>query len=90
MNELFRNQIDSRPISESVKEIVGDHMGIPGSTLDRDEHIIDDFGGDDLDKMELIMTVEELFEIDIGLNEPSEIQTVGDIIDAVEETKENG
>lgn len=71
-------------INEMVLEIVGDHMGIPAPTLSPNNSIAEELGADSLDKMELIMTVEELFGIKIPNNQISSIKYIRDIISAIE------
>lgn len=71
-------------IDDQVKEIVGDHLGIPGATLSREMKLKEDFEADYIDKQELIITVEELFSVQISEYPETEITRVGDIIDAVE------
>lgn len=70
-------------IEEMVMKIVGDHLGVPGSTLNLEMNIIDDLGADAFDQLELIMTVEELFEIKIPDEELPKIHRIGDIVTAI-------
>lgn len=49
--------------TEEILRIVGDHLGVPRLTLSLDDYIMDDLGADSLDRLELIMTIEEAFGI---------------------------
>jgi len=69
---------------EAILRIVGDHLGIPGPTLSLDARIIEDLGADSLDLLELIMTIEELFEIRIPEEHIAGICRLGDIVAAIE------
>lgn len=73
-------------IEESILRIVGDHLGIPGPTLSLDSHIMHDLGADSLDRLELIMTVEELFRIKIAEKDITDIERIGDIVAAIKNT----
>ena len=73
-------------IEDLVLEIVGDHMGIPTPTLSTSNHIISDLGADSLDRMELIMTVEELFGIKIPDDDIVKIERISDIIMSIVST----
>jgi len=76
----------SEGIKEMVLEIVGDHMGMPAPTLSIDNSIVEELGADSLDKMELIMTMEELFGIKIPDNQVAGIVYVKDIVSAIEKS----
>ena len=71
---------------ETVLRIVGDHLGIPGPTLSLDSHIMHDLGADSLDRLELIMTIEELFGIKIAEKDIAGIERIGDIVAAIKNT----
>lgn len=70
-------------LEDLVLKIVGDHLGIPAATLSLDTHIMNDLGADSLDRLELLMTVEELFEIKIAQEDVSGIERIGDIVEAI-------
>jgi acyl carrier protein len=73
-------------IREMVLEIVADHMGRPAPTLLATNSIQEDLGADSLDKMELVMTVEELFGISIADECTAGILTIDDIVEAIAST----
>jgi acyl carrier protein len=70
-------------IREIVLEIIGDHLGLPAPTLSYKDNILQDLGADSLDKMELIMTIEELFSIKILDRELQNIETIGDVVGTI-------
>jgi len=70
-------------IDKMVLEIVGDHLGRPAPTLSLDDDIVQDLGCGSLDKMELMMTVEELFSIEIPDEVTATIRTIGDIANVI-------
>lgn len=77
------DSMSTTKISKMVLEIVGDHLGRPAPTLSLSNNIVEDLGADSLDKMELIMTVEELFSIEISDEVAATIQTIEHVVRAV-------
>jgi len=75
-----------RRIASMVLEIVGDHLGVQAVILDKANGITMDLGADSLDKLELVMTVEELFTTKLNDNVVASIETIDDIITAIVNT----
>ena len=71
-------------ISEKVKRIVADHLGIEETKVTEDASFIDDLGADSLDTVELVMAFEEEFGTEISDSEAEKILTVGDAIKFIE------
>ncbi len=73
----------------TVIKIVSDHLGIPSVTLTLDTLIEEDLGADSLDKLELMMTIEELFCIKIDNHDIENIKKIADIINCVRKYQNN-
>ena len=71
-------------IEERVKQIIVEQLGVEESEVTPNAHFIDDLGADSLDIVELVMTFEEAFEIEIPDEEAEKIQTVKDSIDYIQ------
>ena len=71
-------------ISERVKKIVVEHLGIDENKVNDSASFIDDLGADSLDTVELVMAFEEEFEIEIPDDAAEKIQTIKDAIDFIE------
>jgi len=69
-------------IAEKVKEIISDCIGVEEV---KNDQTFEELGADSLDTVELIMEIEEEFEIDIPDEEAEKITTVQDAIDYVVE-----
>lgn len=69
---------------EKVRSIIANELGVDAETITEDSHIIDDLGADSLDAVELIMALEEAFDIEIDDDAASGILTVQDILDYLE------
>jgi acyl carrier protein len=71
-------------ISDKVKKMVADHLGVEESKVNDEANFIDDLGADSLDTVELVMAFEEEFGSEITDSEAEKILTVGDAIKFIE------
>ena len=71
-------------ISDKVKKMVADHLGVEQSKVNDEANFIDDLGADSLDTVELVMAFEEEFGSEISDSEAEKILTVGDAIKFIE------
>ena len=69
---------------EKVKEIVADSLGAEISTLTEASSFKDDLGADSLDLFEVVMAFEEEFDVEIPSEDLENIDTVGDLINYIE------
>ena len=67
-------------ISERVKKIVVEHLGVEADKVTENASFIDDLGADSLDTVELVMAFEKEFDIDIPDEEAEKLRTVGDAL----------
>lgn len=74
-------------IEDKVKSIIVDQLGISEDDVKPEASFIDDLGADSLDIVELVMAMEEYFEIEIPDEEAENIKTVGDAIKYINEHK---
>lgn len=66
---------------EKIEKIVAEHFGL--GKVHEDDHLISDLGGDALDIVELVMELEETFNIEINDLEAEQIHTVQDVYECV-------
>ena len=59
-----------------IEKIIADHLGLDLSEVKDDKHIIDDLGADSLHTVELIMQLEEQYDIDIPDEDAENLDTV--------------
>ncbi len=76
-------------IFEKIKLILVDHLGIDGEVITLNSTFVDDLSADSLDIVELIMGVEEEFDISIPDSESERLVTVSDLIEYIKEQKNN-
>jgi acyl carrier protein len=71
-------------VADAVRQIVAERLGVDASMVSSDATFIGDLGADSLDAIELLMTFEETFNVDIPEEAALEIITVKDAIDYIE------
>ncbi len=71
-------------ISEKVKNIIVDKLGVDESEVSNSSSFTHDLGADSLDTVELIMEFEKEFDISIPDEQAENIQTVGQAIEYLE------
>ncbi|MFH1263549.1 MAG: acyl carrier protein [Pseudomonadota bacterium] len=68
-----------------VKEIIAEQLNVEISELENSKSFINDLGADSLDIVELVMAMEEEFDVEIPDEAAEKIQTVGDAIKYISE-----
>ncbi|RMH31418.1 MAG: acyl carrier protein [Nitrospirae bacterium] len=72
-------------IEERIKKIISEQLGVDEDDVVPDAKFVEDLGADSLDTVELVMALEEEFNIEIPDEEAEKIQTVGAAIDFIKE-----
>ncbi|MFP3293799.1 MAG: acyl carrier protein [Hydrogenobaculum sp.] len=70
---------------QRIREIIADQLGVEVDKLTPDAKFVEDLGADSLDVVELIMSFEEEFNIEIPDEDAEKIKTVGDVINYLNE-----
>ena len=70
-------------VEEKVKEIIVDQLGVEDKQVTATASFIDDLGADSLDTVELVMALEEEFDVEIPDDEAEKIAKVQDAIDYI-------
>jgi acyl carrier protein len=70
-------------IEDKVKEIIVDQLGVEAEQVKPEAAFIDDLGADSLDTVELVMALEEEFDLEIPDEDAEKIKTVGDAINYI-------
>lgn len=71
------------PLEKRVKEIIVEQLGVEEEQVTPEASFIDDLGADSLDTVELIMAIEEEFDVEIPDEEAEKIITVKDAVSYV-------
>jgi acyl carrier protein len=72
-------------VFEKVKGILVDQLDVEEDKVKMDSSITEDLGADSLDVVDLIMSLEEEFDVEIPDDQVENIKTVGDIVKYIEE-----
>ena len=72
---------------DDVKAVVVEQLNVNEGEVKPESKFVDDLGADSLDVVELVMALEEKFEIEILDEEAEKIQTVGDVVAYIEKAK---
>lgn len=75
-------------VSDKVKKIIVDQLGVNADEVKPEAAFVEDLGADSLDLTELIMAMEEEFDIEIADDDAQKIVKVQDAIDYIEKNKE--
>lgn len=71
-------------MQEKVLEIIADQFGVDVEDLNEDLSFKEDLEADSIQLMELVMTLEDEFDTEIDEEDIASIETVGDVIDYIE------
>lgn len=71
-------------IQEKVKKIIVEQLGVEAERIKPEASFIDDLGADSLDIVELVMAMEEAFELEIPDEEAEKLKTVSSVTNYVE------
>ena len=72
---------------EKIKAIIAEVLNIDGDSITADTTFVDDLGADSLDIFQIIMGIEEEYDIELENEAVEQIQTVGDAIEAIRAIK---
>lgn len=72
-------------IEEEVIDIISEQLGADKDQMTMETSFINDLGADSLDTVELVMELEQRFDMEIPDEEAEKIQTVGDVIKYIKE-----
>jgi acyl carrier protein len=72
-------------VLEKVKAILSEQFDVEEDSITADTSIADDLGADSLDVVDLLMSIEDEFEIEIPDEEVDNIKTVGELVKYIED-----
>jgi len=75
----------SEELFEKVKGIIVEQLGVTDTSVTMEASFIDDLGADSLDIVELIMALEEEFDIEIPDADAEKVVIVGDVVDYIKD-----
>lgn len=75
--------MNEQEIFEKVKVIVVEQLGVEEEKVTKEATFVDDLTADSLDIVELVMSIEEEFDIEIDDSEAEKIVTIGDVVEYI-------
>ena len=72
--------MNTEEVFEKIKEIIVEQLGVAETSVTMEASFIDDLGADSLDIVELVMALEEEFDIEIPDADAEKVVTVGDVV----------
>lgn len=81
---MNRKEMTREQLTEAIRAIIEERLGVAADEITEEKSLVNDLGADSLDSVELIMSIEQKFEMTIPEEATDQIKTVGDIIDYVE------
>lgn len=77
--------MSSEEIFDKIKSIIVEQLGVVEGDINLDSSFVDDLGADSLDVVELIMALEEEFDIEIPDEDAEKVVTVQDVVDYIKD-----
>ena len=74
---------------EKLKEIIADVLNVEVNDITEDTTFVDDLGADSLDIFQIIMGIEETFDIEIDNDDAEQISIVGDAVEQIKNATNN-
>jgi acyl carrier protein len=74
-------------VFERVKDIIVEELSVDANLITMEARLSEDLGADSIDAVELIMKIEDTFEVSVSDEKAQAIKSVGDIVRYLEENK---
>ena len=76
--------MDKSQMQSKIVDIIANQLGVEKDVITPEANVVDDLGADSLDVVELVMALEEAFDLEIPDEDAESIRTVKDIFDYLE------
>ena len=77
--------MNTEEVFEKVKAVIVEQLGVSETAVEMEASFIDDLGADSLDIVELVMALEEEFDMEIPDSDAEKVVTVGDVVEYIKE-----
>jgi len=79
--------MSDKSIEERVKDIIVDQLGVSAEQVTPEAKFVEDLGADSLDTVELVMALEEEFDVEVPDDEAEKLQAVKDVVSFITSKK---
>lgn len=79
--------MSDKSIEERVKDIIVDQLGVSADQVTSEAKFVEDLGADSLDTVELVMALEEEFDVEVPDDEAEKLQAVKDVVSFISSKK---
>lgn len=79
--------MSDKSTEERVKEIIVDQLGVSADQVTLEAKFVEDLGADSLDTVELVMALEEEFDVEVPDDEAEKLQAVKDVVNFITSKK---
>lgn len=86
-NHTTTQNMSDKPIEERVKDIIVDQLGVSADQVTSEAKFVEDLGADSLDTVELVMALEEEFDVEVPDDEAEKLQAVKDVVSFITSKK---
>ena len=76
-------------VYEKIVEIIAVQFNVEEDSLNRDTSFRDDLNADSLDLVELVMAIEDEFDLEVEDEAMEDIETIGDVVESIERELDN-
>jgi acyl carrier protein len=76
------------PVFEELQQMIAEKLSVEPGDIKLESHFIDDLGADSLDLADLVMVIEDKYEVDFSNEDTDEFQTVGDVVKVIDKLKQ--
>ena len=83
-NNGAENKEDTNVIFDRIKTMIVEELNVPEEKVTMEARLAEDLGADSIDAVELIMNIEDAFDIQVSDEEAQNIKTVGDLVKYIE------
>ncbi len=77
--------MDAETIEARIRPLIAEQLGVEESKVTRDASFVEDLNADSLDLVEMVMSLEEEFKVEISDEAAESIKTVGNAIDFIQD-----
>jgi acyl carrier protein len=78
-------RMSTEEVFERVKKVIIEQLGVTESAVTSEASFLDDLSADSLDIVELVMALEEEFDIEIPDEDAEKVTTVGDVVEYIKD-----